>query len=153
MYKLVIRLFLFCVLSGQLVACTDSGRDYNYFMMHPDKIQAELEQCATQDNADAISSCVAANQAGQKVNGFIRTMQQNPQLFGQHILTAETRLVHMQQRLNQAKQKLAKMERSGNISHAKEQAIKDEIAKTQEMVYQGKREIQYRLAFIRLLGE
>lgn len=80
-----------------LAGCQTKPHPFSYYMLHPEKIQKELDACHTVDVGSP--DCIAAVQAAEAVNGLLDTIQSNPEGFGLKIMHLQIALAKVEQKI------------------------------------------------------
>ena len=129
------RFVLGIALSLLLVGCQHQESDYQYFLLHPNKLLAAYKRCnVLPPAAMAINPrCPAALQAWPRLSAMLIEGAMHGQRFGAKFLAAQAEMVNLNSRLTQAKKALRALQNQTDVQAdqlAAKQATVDGLEKS-----------------------
>jgi len=102
------KIKIFILLLFLLLISCDEKKDEAYLLEHPTALKQAIEACQT--NSDKSLSeenkCKIIMRTAMNFNAIMQKQQEDPEKFGEHILTAQSAIVILQQKLIDAEKKL-----------------------------------------------
>ena len=139
------KIIIACLLLLMLVSCTEE-RDYNYYLVHPKKAFAMMEQCGVQSNKE----CQAARNARDYLMPLLEMEEKQPQAFGWEIMQAEQTLSKLKEKIYQQKKQLKNLDKSNETTLSRKQA-QTALDKTKYKLHQAEVRVKALLAIVSLV--
>lgn len=130
-----------------LTACSQP-KTYAYFMLHPQTIKAQLDQC--QGSPSASDECAAAVKAAQDVNNLLAQASSNGQAFGAGLINDQAAMVQAQEAVDAAKNTVFAVEDSSNATTI--QAAQTKLQQAQTAYEAAQFKVQTKRAALALMG-
>jgi hypothetical protein len=128
-----------------LVGCNKAHESEQFLLTHPHELQQAIKKC--RDHSEESARCRQVNAALDKFLLIIKKRVQNPEMFGQTILDAETKLVDARLALQKARLAL----QDAKDKHADDIALKEtqKIVEERRQAYRNqKQEVKELLAVV-----
>ncbi|VVC76239.1 hypothetical protein AQUSIP_15450 [Aquicella siphonis] len=131
-----------------LAGCKDKA-SYSYYMQHPAALKAAVTSCQSEYNktADRAAECEIVLFAAENMISLINEQQENPEKFGQRILTAQMDYMVLKQRAAEADQSYQQLKNT-HAPDARLRTAKDDLYKAKKACADKLEQIRILLAVV-----